>query len=497
LSNWPASWTLPNIRGELSRRRLLDFTTRTFPQYRAEPVHQVIAAALDQVVAGRCRRLMIFAPPQHGKSELVSVRLPAFWLARRPNDPVILTSYAASLALTKSRQVRNLVEGPEFAELFPSVATDPASRAVDHWDLARPHRASMLAAGVGGPITGHGAMLGIIDDPFENWEQAQSLTIRDKTWEWYRGTFRTRIWEHGAIILIMTRWHEDDLAGRLLEHQPGQWTVLRLPAVAETQEERDQRNVKMHLPAGQADPLGRAPGQPLSPRRFSLAALQAIETDVGPLVWGAEYQNAPTVAQGTRFQRDWFTVVDVRAQNPVGRIRYWDKAASTSAAAKRTAGVLMAKAASGKYQIEHVVCGQWPTHQRRQVMLETARMDGPEVSVYIEQEPGSSGLDSVSDEIRLLEGFPVFPDRPSGDKDTRLEPFAAQAGAGNVELLRGDWNGLYIDEMTAIPNGTYRDQADATAGAFNRLVEASQGTGKSVVVTPTDPLDAYDRSSEW
>ncbi len=191
------------IRSERARRHLLDFTTYTFPQYRPEPVHQVIAAALDEVIAGRCRRLMIFAPPQHGKSELVSVRLPAFWLAKRPNDPVILSSYGASLASSKSRQARNLVESTEFVELFPRITTDPTSRAVDRWDLARPNRASMLAAGVGGPVTGHGAMLGIIDDPFENWEQAQSETIRNNVWDWYRGTFRTRIWEHGAIILIM------------------------------------------------------------------------------------------------------------------------------------------------------------------------------------------------------------------------------------------------------------------------------------------------------
>lgn len=481
------------IRAERARRHLLDFTTFTFPQYRPEPVHRVIAAALDEVIAGRCRRLMIFAPPQHGKSELVSVRLPAFWLAKRPNDPVILSSYGASLASSKSRQARNLVESTEFVELFPRITTDPTSRAVDRWDLARPNRASMLAAGVGGPVTGHGAMLGIIDDPFENWEQAQSATIRDNVWDWYRGTFRTRIWEHGAIILIMTRWHEADLAGRLLLHQPGQWTVLRLPAVAENQEERDARNIKMHLPAGQADPLGRAPGEPLSPKRFSSAALASLQTDVGPMVWSAEYQNAPTMAEGTRFKRDWFPIVDQAPANVIARMRYWDKAASTKASAKRTAGVLMSKTLDGYYLIEHVVCGQWATHERRKVMKQTAQLDGVKVIVHIEQEPGSSGLDSVNDEIRFLEGFAVFPDRPTGDKDTRLEPFAAQAGAGNVRLLRGDWNGIYIDEMCAIPNGTYRDQADGTSGAFNKLVEASQGTGQSVVIPPPDVIDDYDQ----
>ena len=483
---------LSAIQAEKARRRLLDFTRHTFPQYRAENVHETIASLLDEVLADRYRRLMIFAPPQHGKSELVSVRLPAFWLARRPDDPVIVTSYAASLAYTKSRQARNVVESTEFANLFPRIATDPASRAVDRWQLKPPLRGSLLAAGVGGPITGHGAMLAIIDDPFENWEQAQSQTIRDNVWDWYRGTFRTRVWEEGAIILIMTRWHEDDLAGRLLQQQSDQWTVLRLPALGETQEERDARNHKMNLPLGLPDPLGRQPGEALSPGRFSRTALDLIRLDVGSMVWSAEYQNAPTLAEGNRFKRHWFPLIDAAPAQAIARVRYWDKAASKSASAKRTAGVRLAKLLDGRYLVEDVVCGQWSTGERRTVMRQTAQLDGEAVAQWIEQEPGSSGLDSVSDEIRLLEGFPVFPDRPTGDKDTRLEPFAAQAEAGNVLLLRAHWNGAYIDELCSIPSGAYRDQSDATSGAFNKIVLLAAGTGRSVVIPPKDDIDGYD-----
>lgn len=449
---------------------------------------------LDKVVSGRVRRLMIFAPPQHGKSELVSVRLPAYWLARRPNDPVIITSYAASLAHTKSRQARDLVEGQEFADIWPAVTTDPSSRAVDRWQLAPPHRASLTAAGVGGPVTGHGAALGIIDDPFENWEQAQSAVTRNRIWDWYRGTFRTRIWENGAIVLIMTRWHEDDLAGRLLARQAEEWTVLRLPAVAEDQATRDRNNARMNLPPGQADPLAREPGQPLAPTRFSLPALDALHTDVGDLVWQAEYQGSPTAPEGNRFKRDMFTILEVPPADIVARVRYWDKAASVDG--KRTAGVRMSKTADGRYVVEDVIAGQWLTHKRRAVMKQTAQLDGMAIAVHIEQEPGSSGVDSIQDEIRLFEGFAVYADRPTGDKDVRLEPFAAQAGAGNVYLVRGPWNALYIDELLAIPNGACRDQADASAGAFLKLVAASAGTGQSATVAPTDAIERYDQG-DW
>jgi len=119
--------------------------------------------------------------------------------------------------------------------------------------------------------------------------------------------------------------------------------------------------------------------------------------------------------------------------------------------------------------IEDVVRGQWGSHNRQQIMLQTAQRDGQGVQIYIEQEPGSSGKDSVTAEITLLRGYSVHADRPTGDKDVRMEPFAAQCEAGNVRLLRGAWNGAYLDELTSIPSGTYRDQADATSGAFNKL----------------------------
>lgn len=469
---------------------MLPFTQYTFGRYIADPVHHLIGEYLTKVVEAEVSRLMVFAPPQHGKSELTSVRLPAFWLGKRPDDPVIITSYGATLAESKSRQVRDIVEGHYFRALFPKVQTRRDSRAVQNWSLGS-HRGGLLAVGVGGPVTGHGAMLGIIDDPFENWEQAQSKTIRDKVWDWYRGTFRTRIWEGGSIVLIMTRWHSDDLAGRLLADQPGQWTVLRLPALAESQADRDQNNRLMGLPQGEPDPLGRQAGEPLSPARFTQAYLHETRRDVGSLVWSAEYQGAPTTPEGNRFKRDWFKIVEA-APLEADRIRYWDFAASTKKTAKRTAGVLVSRAPSGEIYIEHVIKGKWRPHERKQVVLQTAQVDaersGNETKIRIEQEPGSSGVDVIDDMLVLLADFPVAGDRATGDKDVRLEPFAAQAEAGNVYLVRGDWNGDYIDELCAVPNGYYRDQADATAGGYNLLPKRSKSAPPAAVVVTRDRL---------
>lgn len=457
----------------------MHFTNYTFPQYVADPVHELIAATLDRVVMRELKRVMIFAPPQHGKSELTSVRLPAYWLAHWPDEPVILTSYGAELAQSKSRQARNIIEGEEFRRLF-AIGTPRDSRAVNEWSIAG-RRGGLLAAGVGGPITGHGARLGLIDDPFENWEQAQSLTYRERVWDWWRSTFRTRVWEGGAIALIMTRWHEDDLAGRLIGDQGHEWLILRLPALAETQDERDENNRRLGLPAGQPDPLGRSPGEALAPHRFSRQALEAIKRDVGSLVWGSEYQGVPRAPEGNRFKRTWFEIIP-SAPAQAERVRYWDKAA-TQDGGKFSAGVLVAVAGGGVY-IEDVVRGQWSTGNRRKVMLQTAQMDqahyGRGVRTVIEQEPGSSGKDSVDDEIKLLAGFIVEADRPTGDKDVRLEPFAAQAEAGNVKLVQGAWNPAYLEELCAIPNGAYRDQSDATSGGYNRLNQGRAMQRRSV-----------------
>ncbi len=452
---------------EFYRRRarsgLVAFTEGTFPQYRAERVHHHIAARLEAVLRGECSRLIIVAPPQHGKSELVSVRFPAFWLGNRPDDPVILASYGADLAYSKSRRAREIVESTEYQALFPGVRTRRDSRAVNSWELAPPYRGGLIAAGVGGPITGHGALLGIIDDPVENWEQAHSDVYREKIWQWYKGTFRTRIWEGGAIVLIMTRWHEDDLAGRLLAEQAEQWEVLHLPAVSE----------------GEGDPLGRPEGEPLSPERFSREALAQIEQDVGSQVWSAEYQGRPSPLEGNMFKREAVGELLKAAPAAMTRwIRYWDKA-GTENGGDWTAGVLFGRCGN-LYIVLDVVRGQWSAATRKQVMHQTAQMDAaqyPGMEVWVEQEPGSSGKESAENTIADLAGFAVHAETSTGSKVIRANPLSAQWEVGNVKLLEGAWNKVYLDEMSAFPNGVHDDMVDASAGAFAKLATVKHEAG--------------------
>lgn len=458
-----------------ARRDLISFTGYTFPQYVADPVHVKMGEFLDEVIAGNILRGMIFAPPQHGKSELASVRYPAKRLGDNPDEPGIIASYAANLAYSKSRQVRDLIESREYRALYGDLSpvdipvdTRDDQRAVDQWGLAKPHRGGLRAAGVKGGLSGHPAKWAVIDDPFADWEEASSPTIRAKVIDWYKSVLRVRIWEGGSILLIMTRWNDADLAGWILKGQAHKWEVLRLPAIAETQEERDKNNLYLGLPINVPDPLGRKSGEALAPRRFSREALLDIKEDVGSMVWAAEYQGVPRPLEGSRFKRVWFSKFTDVVPKEARRVRYWDKAGTEDGGAF-SAGVLVAKHDGFTY-IEDVVRGQWSAYEREKIIKQTAETDKSRhgsVTIYVEQEPGSGGKESAENTIRNLSGFIVYADRPSGSKDVRLEPFAAQAEAGNVILVRGRWNHDWIEEIVAIPNGEYRDQSDATAGAFN------------------------------
>lgn len=395
----------------------------------------------------------------------------------------MLCSYAAKLAESKSRRVREIVESDEFGQLFPGITTRQDSRAVELWSLNKPYEGGMIAAGVGGPITGHGALLGIIDDPFENWAQAQSQTIRDKVWDWYRSTFLTRLWEHNRLIIIMTRWHEDDLVGRLLKEEGSEWVVLRLPALSENQTERDFKAKRQGLPEGLPDPLHRAPDEALAPRLFSRGELKRKRKSMGSMAWEAEYQGYPVAEEGNMFKRQWFSNVVRSVPANVVRVRYWDKA-GTEDGGKFTAGVLMAYDSEGRFYVEDVVRGQWSAAKREYVILETSiadtvRAHGQPYFIWVEQEPASGGKESADNTAKMLRQFAIHLDKVTGSKDVRMQPFAAAAERGAIYLVYGTWNGAFVDEICAIPNGMYRDQADGAGGAYVKLAAGFAETAYS------------------
>ena len=262
-----------------ARRSLLSFTEFTNPLYKRANHHRLIAEKLEAVERGEIDRLMIFMPPRHGKSELASKRFPAWCLGRQPRRQIIAASYNSDLANDFGRNVRNIVAEPEFGQVFPKVSLAPDSQAANRMNTN--HGGAYVAAGVGTAVTGRGADIALIDDPFKDREEADSERRRDIVWDWYRSTLFTRLMPGGSIVLIQTRWHEDDLAGRLLEAEGDQWEVLDLPAISEA-------------------------GEALWPEWYPIEALERIKATVGPREWSALYQQKPQPDEGTFFKREWF-----------------------------------------------------------------------------------------------------------------------------------------------------------------------------------------------
>ncbi len=487
------------LRRRMARQHLLDFTLYTKPDYQANWHHHVLCQHLDRFVKREIKRLLVFMPPRHGKSELVSRRLPAYILGQNPEARLIACSYSSDLSSRLNRDVQRVMDDPTYHRLFPdtqlfgknvrTLADGAYLRNSDVFEVVN-HGGYYRSAGVGGGITGMGYDYGIIDDPIKNREEADSNTTRESIWEWYTSTFRTRAEKDAAILITMTRWHEDDLSGRLIEAMQGgpdaeQWHMVYFPALSE---------------AGVVnadDP--RLPGQALWPDKYNNKALAEIRMAIGSRQWLALYQQTPRAQEGNMFKRAWFPIVQAAPATAL-RVLYIDKA-GTEGLGKRTALVLLAYVA-GIWFIEEVITGQWSAANREAVILQTAQMYRARYGnfeIVIEQEPGSGGKESVENTIRNLAGFIVHADRPTGDKDTRLYPFQAQAEVGNVRMVAGPWNAQYLEEMTALPNSKFRDQSDATAGGFNwlaaRSVPAAGAVGERETPHAPRPKSSWNRSA--
>jgi len=412
----------------------------------------MLSEALVDAVAGRTPRLLVMMPPRHGKSEEVSHYLPVWFLNQWPDKRVILTSYEADFAASWGRKVRNTIAEHK-ADLRVRIADDSA--AANRWDTTR--GGGMVTAGVGGPITGRGANLLIVDDPVKNAEEANSQVYRDKAWEWWLSTAYTRLEPGGVAVVVMTRWHEDDLGGRLLREgeQGGErWRSLRLPALAEDK-----------------DPLGRQPGQALWPERYDVKALEGIRQAVGSRVWASLYQQSPLPPGGLLFNRQWLPIVDA-APADCRQVRYWDLAATEAVRGSDpdyTAGCLMGEK-DGVYYVQDVRRLRGTPMQVEALVRQTAELDGHSVRVWMEQEPGSAGVNTIDHYTRrVLSGYTFRGNRATGSKSERAAPLASQAEAGNVRLVRGAWCGAFLDELEAFPLGAKDDQVDAASGAFEKL----------------------------
>lgn len=495
-------------RRKLARASVLAFGQYVNRNFKTPPHVMLIGSKLQEValfIKSRGQkgigRLMIMMPPRHGKSELCSRLFPAWMLGIHPDCQIILTSYGADLAVRNSRAVREIVESEQYSAVFgrrssqkdAPVELSSDSRSAQSWSLSNPHLGTVTAAGVGGGITGLGADLLVIDDPFKNREEAESEPRRELVDDWYKSSARTRLSPWGAVIVFHTRWHPDDEAGRLIQRMVNdpmadQWAVVNLPALAldsyavSEEDQLSKMRDGIYLPL--EDVLGRRPGEALWPEQFSRESLLSTKADVGDYDFEALFQQSPYPKSGKKYVREWFRVSSSpstalrSAQDGEGvtikyAVRLWDKANSSKG--DFTAGVLMAFCTDGHFYILDVVRGQWTSYERDQKMLKTAMKDrelyGNVVKIWHQQDPGSAGKDSAEATNRVLMGFNAKFETVTGDKATRSEPLESAFQGGLVYLAKGAWNEAFVNECVAFDRGKYDDQVDAASGAYSKLLE--------------------------
>lgn len=425
---------------------------------------KVIAARLEEVVEGRRDRLMVFLPRRHGKSELVSRLLPAYYLYRHPHRTVGLTSYSARKAVRDfSHNARR------YYRRFGGDISEEAS-AKEQWENTR--GGEVWASGAGGSITGSGFALGIVDDPIKNAEDARSEAERRKRRDWWKSTFySSRDTDDASVVVVQTRWHEQDLSGWLLDRERSGdvehgWHIVHFPGIAE--------DLPSYPDTCTVEPDPREQGEPLCPERRSLEDMEE-QREASPYYFAAMTQGKPRPREGGMFQRSHFAYMDPSDVPNRGEVvRYWDRAA-TSGGGDYTVGVKARwyehSVGSGEHRfvIEDVARGQWGTEEREDRFSEVIERDGPDVKQWIEQEGGSSGQDAVRATAQRNPGYRIEGDKVTGSKEDRADPLASWGATSNIYLARAPWNDAFVRELTGFPNARHDDQVDAASGAFNAV----------------------------
>lgn len=457
-------------------------------EYRDRPGKHldVLDETLMKVSTGEIKRLIVTMPPRHGKSERVSKKFPAWHVGRNPSDEIIVASYSIDLSRGFSRISRDTLTSNN--GVFDA-SVDPNNKSSESWGIEG-YRGGVTAAGVGGSITGKGARIAIIDDPVKNAEEANSEVMREKVWDWYTSTLYTRLTPDGRIVVVMTRWHEDDLVGRLLKkeadeiqegiHVGERWTVINFPAIAEDN-----------------DYLGRAEGEPLWPEfGFDVRRMEQIKSDVGSYVFNALYQQRPSAAGGTIFKRQHFKyfheeVLHVSAHYLlVGEKRYEKNACrifqtvDTANSEKTINDFFVVTTFYVTPDNDILVYDIFRTHitgpDQKPLMKEMNYRYRP---IFQAIEDKTFGTNLIQEMKR--EGMTVMPIKVDKDKVTRSLPIAARYEAGKVYHREGaPWLTDLEDELLSFPRGKHDDQVD-TLSIAGELVHTIVYNDKPWSAMPT------------
>jgi len=410
----------------------------------------------EDLIAGKRPKLVIQAPPQHGKS----VQIIDFisWVAgKHPEFRTIYTSFSDRLGIRANLRLQRLYSSDVYAEIFPGTTINKSNVVTVSGQFLR-NREILEYVGtegffrnttVRGSITGESLDLGVIDDPIRGRADANSEAVRESAWDWFTDDFFTRFSEEAGLLAILTRWHIDDPIGRLVDRYP-EVKVLSYPAIAEIDEPHRKK------------------GEALFPEHKSIEFLREREKIMSSSNWLALYQQRPTAASGDLFKPEQLKIIDALPFGHITWVRGWDLASTTDG--DWTAGCKVGRLIDGRFVIADMVRLRVGPDERDAALVNTAAADTVSTKISIPQDPGQAGKTQVLYLTRSLVGYSVMSSPESGDKVTRAEPVASQVNVGNVLMLRASWNDKFIDELRVFPNGVHDDQVDALSRAFSHLI---------------------------
>ena len=458
------------IEKEACKRSLATFVMRAWHVLEPgqEYIHgwhvEAIAQHLEAVSNGDIKRLLINIPPGTMKSTLVSIFWPAWEWGPRGLDHhrIIGASHEQKLAVRDTLKMRRLIESEWYQERWPMDLRRDQNEKMYFENMRTGFRQACAVKS----MTGRRGDRVIWDDP-HSVESALSETDRETALRVFTETLPTRMVnpDSSAIVIVMQRLHEDDVSGFILAGDYG-YEHLMLPM-----EYDPERRCKTSI--GFEDPRTEE-GELLFPERFPAEVVERDKRIMGAYATAGQFQQTPAPRGDTFFAWDNLGIIDIPPAKFTQIVRYWDKAGTEDKRKRKsgpayTAGVKIGRLENGQFVILDVVRGRWKASKRERIIKQTAAMDGVDVAVWIEQEPGSGGKESAENTILNLAGYSVRAERPTGDKAVRADPLSVQVEAGNVFLLRGEWNQDFIDELKTFPVGKFKDQVDAASGAFNKL----------------------------
>lgn len=458
---------------ELSRNNLMAFVKTTMPSYKIGWVHREICGRLMEflvkVEQKKSPRLILTMPPRHGKSQLVSKHFPAWCFGVDPNISIIASSYGDDLSKRVNKDVQRIMDNPIYHEVFPRTCLSTkrnaggynmAMRTMDLFEIPG-FSGSFRSTGVGGGITGMGCDILCIDDPFKDRKSADSPTVRQSVWDWYTSTAYTRLSPGGGVLVTVTRWHENDLVGRLLDSmkQEGgdRWTIINYPAVAEHDEPHRKK------------------GEALHPDRYPLEMLHKIRNNIGSYDWGALYQQHPTPRGGGVFKKNWIRHWTTRPKVIDRMIQSWDFTFKDAASSDNVSGQVWARVGGDFYLLDNE-WGKMDFVAQVRAMQRTSSKWPEALEKVVEDKANGPAIISA-----LGSRIPgIIPYNPRGSKTARAYAISPLFEAGNVYLPPMDeehpWVKNFIDEMLAFPNGAHDDQVDAMTQALDTLATPNGGS---------------------